>query len=1548
VPALTMLAGVQRRATALSLAVLTVLAFLQKPGQVTFDTKLDLVVDPAGFLDRATHLWNPQATSGELQNQAYGYLFPMGPFFAVAQAIGLPMWIAQRIWCALLLAAGYLGLLLLARAMRIGSEPTRQVAALAYALAPRMLTEVGSLSAEMLPAVLLPWVLLPLVAADRVGSPRRAAGLSALAVLAMGGVNGAMVLMALVLPGLWLLTRRFTADHARLFGWWCLAVAACLAWWFAPLLLLGRYSLPFLNYIESSANTTAVVSLFQAVRGTNQWVAYVVQGEPWWPAGFVLVDNPVLMAATIAIAAVGLAGLVRSGLPERRFLVLAVLTGLALLTVGYVGSLDSPLATTMRHLLDGPLAPFRNVHKFEPVLRLPLALGFAHGAALGVKRWSPWRRAVPALLLVIVAAAPAWLLILRPGPGWSDVPGYWRQAATWLGEHDRTARTLVVPASGFGNYTWGRTIDEPLQGLAQAPWAVRSQIPLGSEGNTRVMDAVEEVLDSGRGSPGLADFLARSGYRYVLLRNDIDRPRAGAPPIVVLRQALTGSPGLDRVATFGPTVRPDKLTASPVDRYGTQPATLEIYEVRHPAPLARAVVADDVATVSGGPESLLPLLDQGLLESDRPAVLAGDLGDRTPGSWFVTDGLRKRERNTGRVRDNLSQTLTADEGARQSRSTLDILPFPADDHETVAVLQGARSISASTSASYADAYGSSEPGYQPFAAIDGDPNTAWHSSSLVGPVGQWLEVRLDTPRGIDHVDLTFVSDLRVGWPVTRFRLGTDTGSIDYDVPSGEDGKQHTYKAPAGLTGTVRVTVLAVAAGRSTGNVGISELRIGDLAASRALRVPDDVTGRPGQVPVYSFSRGYDARSSCYPVDRTTMCDPRLNRTGEEPGGVDRLFRTPVAAHYDLALTALPRPGGSIPLQNNAISLSASSWLDGNAGVAPYAAMDGNIGTAWVAGLGDLQPSLTLKWSGARRIDRIKIDWADPDLASMPSLLEVIAPRQTRLVQLDGNGVATFAALTTDQLQIRIRDLNPASVDTGSLPPGIGELEIPALSDLIEPVNASSPVSAPCGQGPAIVLDGKRYDTAVSGTIGDLIAQNPLPVTICDLFLSEGIDLPAGEHVLRTDPSAPFVVQDAALRPAGFAPAGLRQRQLNVQHWDSGSRTVHIGPGVDALLVVAENANPGWVAELNGRRLPPARVDGWQQAWQVPAGDGGTIQLTFAPDRAYRDSLAGGGLSALAVVALVALPIRRRPMLKPAASRSPAIAVALIGLLLVLGGVLPVVLLIAAMLVRQLRAGSLRILAPAAAGVAAAVAVTGRLLGYGQDWAYGGGAQAAMLVAIAGVAASCIPPPGERSRSRALAEASTPTSTGERSRSRALAEALGGGPLDEDAAGDQQRGGSAGGAGDLGDAAVQQPPDGHDLGADRDPEREDRAGVLAGDSGVHQHLRDGQQRAGEREDNQWGGHPGVARAAEQAQQAWTEQAGNDDRRVQADDDRQRDPDDAAPVGGLGQVRYGDDPDGLRQPVRDLRDDQRDRVDPGLRGRQGVPGQHDVEVEQHHQP
>ena len=58
-------------------------------------------------------------------------------------------------------------------------------------------------------------------------------------------------------------------------------------------------------------------------------------------------------------------------------MVLCLLTGVTLVTAGHVGAVSGAWAPEVRAALDGGLAPLRNLHKFDVVLRLPLVLAGA-------------------------------------------------------------------------------------------------------------------------------------------------------------------------------------------------------------------------------------------------------------------------------------------------------------------------------------------------------------------------------------------------------------------------------------------------------------------------------------------------------------------------------------------------------------------------------------------------------------------------------------------------------------------------------------------------------------------------------------------------------------------------------------------------------------------------------------------------------------------------------------------------------------------------------------------------------------------------------------------------------------------------------------------------------------------------------------------------------------------------------------------------------------------------------------------------------------------
>ncbi|WP_039939107.1 alpha-(1-_3)-arabinofuranosyltransferase domain-containing protein, partial [Streptomyces himastatinicus] len=299
-------------------------AFLApSPGKMSFDTKLPVVLDPFGFLADLGSLWHDRAGFGGIADQYVGYAFPMLPYYALTHLLHIPVWFAERLWMSLIVTVAFWGALRLAERLHIGSPATRLLGAAGYALWPVFTIVVGSTSAAALPGALLPWVVLPLT--NPASLPRIAAARSALLVPCMGGVNAASTLASLLPVALYLLSRPAGRRRWALLGWWIPGVLLATLWWVVPLLLLGVYGENFLPYIEQADTTTATMAATETLRGAGNWVAYLHFGEAWLPGGWTVAASVVAVLGSGLAAALGLAGLARRDLPERRWLLLVVL-----------------------------------------------------------------------------------------------------------------------------------------------------------------------------------------------------------------------------------------------------------------------------------------------------------------------------------------------------------------------------------------------------------------------------------------------------------------------------------------------------------------------------------------------------------------------------------------------------------------------------------------------------------------------------------------------------------------------------------------------------------------------------------------------------------------------------------------------------------------------------------------------------------------------------------------------------------------------------------------------------------------------------------------------------------------------------------------------------------------------------------------------------------------------------------------------------------------------------------------------------------------------
>lgn len=833
--------------------VLATAMFAQPVGLIAADTKHDLTADPAGFLAAATHAWTDVFPLGQLQNQAYGYLFPQGLFFLLADAIPdwlLPAWVAQRLWWTIVAGVGFSGFYRLCQCVVPGSgcsttasASTRAfqiIAALLFALSPRTLTTLTAISSEAWPVMLAPWVLVPLLRRDTITGRDIAAATIPIAL--MGAVNATATLAACIPAGLVILWRRQ--------GWLLLpAAVAVSAWWIGPLLVLGKYSPPFTDFIESSYVTTRWLNLLEILRGTTHWTPFA---DTEREAGYLLVSQPVFVLATVAIAACGLAGLALSTqsttdssarLRYHGLWLVMLLVGIAVLAAPY------------GQLLDDVLAPLRNLHKFDPLVRIPLLLGVANlGAVLQLPASSEFsRRAAAGLGVAVIAllsVAPVWSGRLLPTGAYREVPEYWRQAADFLNDNVDT-RTLLVPETSFARQEWGWTRDEPAQPLLDVPWAVRDAVPLLPPEAIRGLDGVLATLDRS------VDPLLRLGIGAVLVRHDLDSPvqRERADELAdALDRAVENSPASSAVQRhdFGDP-----------DSGGVSVFVLDAQRDMH--------IAHDPVTVAGGGEALA-VLDAIDGPAPRRLVDHAGAGAAKEGSdaEIVTDTPLLVDRNFGTLQGAVSGPLASPDEATTKHPSVD---YPSVATPLPVRPRGDVQLQASSSAADATAFGGADPARSINAAVDGTDQAWWPAPGDPGTL------QLRSTDGTVHapeLHLTTTEDARLRVLAFADSRPSDKPihTITVETAAGEDTR-------VAFPDDLHANRIEVQLNPET-RTGVSDIHLAGHELSRLVHVPATANARQFVFQRLAVDTGVVQRS--FEVPRTMQLEIRTD--DEQPVTID--------------------------------------------------------------------------------------------------------------------------------------------------------------------------------------------------------------------------------------------------------------------------------------------------------------------------------------------------------------------------------------------------------------------------------------------------------------------------------------------------------------------------------------------------------------------------------------------------------------------------------------------------------------------------------------
>lgn len=1263
--------------------VLAALAYLPAltaaPGRMPADSKLYLYLDPQRLVGDAFHSFDPRQFAGWVPHQHIAYLWPSGPWFSLFDWVGVPDWIAHRLWLGTLMFAAGLGVRWVARLLGLSPEGAL-AAALVYQLSPYVLPYTSRTSVMLLPWAGLGWIVgLTIAAATR--SRWRHAALAALVVLTVGAVNATALIMIVPAPALWLIHAamsgriswgRAATTTARI-SVLCIGVSL---WWAAALVIQGRYGADVLAYSETLEAVSFTSLSSEVFRGLGYWLFYV--RDPYAATTTASLDYLVsgrVVATGMVLLVVCLAGLVLVRWSHRRYAAALVAVGVVL-AVG-VNPIDdqSPL---MRFLVGdsrtGLALALRSSTRAVPVSAFGLALGAgALVSALRSARWR-WRRAVPrgaAALGVVALLAVMNLPALWTGafvdPALErdqDPPDEWITAARDLDATPEGFRVLQLPGAEFGAFRWGYTVDQPLPGLTRRALVTRDLLPLGSPAAMDLLYALDDRVQMGVLEAEAVAPLARLlGADTIWLTNDqaFDRFRTARPDVVAA--TLTDAPGLGRARSYGspvpnvpdiPMIDEQAIVLGPAS--GPLPI-VQLVPVDDPEPVIR--VRDRSLVLAGSGNGVVDAAAAGLIDgsvliryaaSIPPEELAAATAEAE--AVIVTDSNRVRARHWRSSQDVAG--LTEDGGPEpavlrpnDADARLEVFERSGPEHQTTAVQVGPVTARAT-------AYGEPlayRPESRPAMAVDGDPTTAWVVADRFPADGEQLVLRIDDV--IDH--LTFLQpDTPDGARrITEVEIRIDDAppvSVDLDERSLSGGGQRVeLAAPAG-PGTITLTITATDADATSPHreraVGFAEIATGLPPTLEVVRLPTDAVAATDATTPVTYVM---TRERIRPTDRW--------RSDPEPRMV-REFVVPDNREFDIDVRVRLDQRASDQLLVDLLALApatASNRLTGAARSWAVAAVDADPSTAWTSAFGGGRGSvISLPVDPGTVVDRLDLVQPTDELHSTITEVRVtigdVDPTVHQVPSPDPDGRSTIdlGARQGETLTVEITGVDEQITidrryaEPTVLPVALVEIAAPGL----EPVALPSSFDSGC-RDDLLTIDGTPIGIRITAEVADLLDGVAVDATTCD---TTPIALAAGPRLLRSTPASltGLQVDRVVLRsePASSVAPAAPEASSTVVTTGRTHRTVEVaGCRGGCWLVLGEGHSDGWSASVAGVDLgPPVLVDGGFNGWRLPPLSGtGRVEIRWTPQPILTWSLIASALAALVCVGLAIADRRVRPV-----------------------------------------------------------------------------------------------------------------------------------------------------------------------------------------------------------------------------------------------------------------------------------------------------------------